>query len=67
MAANLAKYGNIYNHLVSGIQNGKELSMFSNIELNQTTLTLRTYGVAMNEQYASLNELPYFGGIQLKK
>jgi hypothetical protein len=28
---------------------------------------LRTYGVAMNEQYASLNELPYFGGIQLKK
>jgi phosphodiesterase/alkaline phosphatase D-like protein len=67
MAANLAKYGNIYNHLVSGIQNGKELSMFSNIELNQTTLTLRTYGVAMNEQYASLGELPYFGGIQLKK
>jgi len=67
MAANLAKYGNIYNHLVSGIQNGKELSMFSCIELNETTLTLRTYGVAMNEQYASLNELPYFGGIQLKK
>ena len=67
MADNLAKYGNIYNHLVSGIQNGKELSMFSCIELNETTLTLRTYGVAMNEQYASLGELPYFGGIQLKK
>lgn len=67
MVANLAKYGNIYNHLVSGIQNGKELSMFSCIELNETTLTLRTYGVAMNEQYASLGELPYFGGIQLKK
>lgn len=67
MAANLAKYGNIYNHLVSGIQNGKELSMFSRIELNETTLTLRTYGVAMNEQYASLEQLPYFGGIQLKK
>ena len=67
MAENLACYNNIYNHLVSGIQNGKELSMFSYVELNETTLTLRTYGVAMNEQYTSLGELPYFGGIQLKK
>ena len=67
MTENLACYGKIYNHLVSGIQNGKELSMFSAIELDETTLTLRTYGVAMNEQYAALEELPYFGGVQLKK
>ena len=67
MSQNLEKYNGIYNHLVSGVQNGKELSMFSNIEVDETTLTLRTFGVSMNEQYASLNELPYFGGIQLKK
>ena len=67
MANNLACYGNIYNHLVSGIQDGKELSMFSAIELNETTLTLRTFGVSMNGQYTSLEELPYFGGVQLKK
>jgi hypothetical protein len=67
MTANLARYGNIYNNLVSGIQNGKELSMFSSIELDKTTLTLRTYGVDISEQYTSLEQLPYFGGIQLKK
>lgn len=67
MVENLANYGNIYNHLVSGIQNGQELSMFSSIELNETTLTLRTFGVSADGQYASLNDLPYFGGIQLSK
>ena len=67
MAENLTHYGNIYNRLVSGIQDGQELSMFSNIELDETTLTIRTYGVAMDGEYASLADLPYFGGIQLKK
>jgi hypothetical protein len=67
MANNLSRYGNIYNNLVSGIQDGKELSMFSNIELNETTLTLRTYGVEAGKQYASLKDVPYLGGIQLKK
>ena len=67
MTENLLKYGNIYNHLVSGIQDGQELSMFSSIELDETTLTLRTYGVSAKGEYASLNDLPYFGGIQLKK
>ena len=67
MEANLDCYGGIYNRLVSGIQNGKELSMFSCIELDGNTLTLRTFGVAMNEEYNYLSELPYLGGIQLKK
>ena len=78
MSSNLQKYNGIYNHLASGIQNGKELSMFSSIEIanadvdaygvpTASTLTLRTYGVAMGETYTSLDELPYFGGIQLKK
>ena len=67
MASNLARYNGIYNHLVSGIQNGQELSMFSSIELDETTLTLRTFGVSMDGQYSSLDTLPYFGGIQLKK
>ena len=78
MAKNLENYGGIYNHLISGIQNGKELSMFSNIEIvnadvneygepTASVLTLRTFGVAMGEAYTSLENLPYFGGIQLKK
>lgn len=67
MAENLACYNNIYNHLVSGIQNGKELSMFSYVELDETTLTLRTFGVSTSEQYGALQDLPCFGGIQLKK
>ena len=67
MAENLACYNNIYNHLVSGIQNGKELSMFSYVELDETTLTLRTFGVSTSEQYGELQDLPCFGGIQLKK
>lgn len=67
MAENLACYGNIYNNLASGIQNGKEFSMFSAIELNENTLTLRTFGVEMGKEYTSLEELEYFGGIQLKK
>ena len=67
LASNLACYGNIYNNLVSGIQDGKELSMFSSIDLDETTLTLRTYGVEVGEQYTSLDDLPYLGGIQLKK
>ena len=67
MAVNLTKYNGIYNHLVSGIQNGQELSMFTSIELDETTLTLRTFGVAADGTYASLNDLPYFGGIQLRK
>ena len=67
MVSNLARYNGIYNHLVSGIQNGQELSMFSSIELDETTLTLRTFGVSMDGQYSSLDTLPYFGGIQLKK
>jgi hypothetical protein len=41
--------------------------MFSSIELDETTLTLRTFGVAPDGQYASLSDLPYFGGIQLSK
>ena len=67
MQNNLSKYGNIYNHLASGSQNNQELSMFSSIELNATTLTLRTFGVAENGAYDSLDKLPYIGGIQLKK
>ncbi len=67
LATNLTRYGNIYNNLVSGIQSGNEYSMFSNIELTTTTLTIRTFGVSMNQQYSALSQLPYFGGVQLSK
>lgn len=73
MVRNLGNYGGIYNHLVSGIQNGQELSMFSSIEIfegedmEETTLTLRTFGVSANEPIGSNYKPTYFGGIQLKK
>lgn len=67
LESNLARYNGIYNNLRSGVQNGQEYSMFSCIELDETTLTLRTFGVAANGEYNSLEELPYMGGIQLQK